>query len=157
MNLVQFGRLYCTQLSLLFLEPYTPPLSPCPLLYFNLNIVFYSLDFFQSLIHPLPSSTPPILPIPPTLHRPPQIKELISSGAIGSPHSVHITYHRPPNRHDMTWRAAGGKSLNPGASLTNWTLAWRTDPLVGGSGGYFRDKASHQFDLLEHWFGHVVW
>ncbi|CAI5523748.1 unnamed protein product [Closterium sp. Naga37s-1] len=44
----------------------------------------------------------------------------------------------------------------PGASLHNATLKWRVDPLVGGLGGYFRDKGSHQLDLLDFWFGPVV-
>ncbi|CAI5961999.1 unnamed protein product [Closterium sp. NIES-65] len=43
-----------------------------------------------------------------------------------------------------------------GASLHNATLKWRVDPLVGGLGGYFRDKGSHQLDLLDFWFGPVV-
>ncbi|CAI7921234.1 unnamed protein product [Closterium sp. NIES-54] len=43
-----------------------------------------------------------------------------------------------------------------GASLHNASLKWRVDPLVGGLGGYFRDKGSHQLDLLDFWFGPVV-
>ncbi|GJP32566.1 hypothetical protein CLOM_g17188 [Closterium sp. NIES-68] len=53
--------------------------------------------------------------------------------------------HRPPPQHHPA-----------GASLYNASLKWRVDPLVGGLGGYFRDKGSHHLDLLDFWFGPIV-
>eukprot|EP00850_Spirogloea_muscicola_P021864 SM000265S09785 [mRNA] locus=s265:125002:126657:- [translate_table: standard] len=85
-----------------------------------------------------------------------KVKELIDSGRIGKVRAVHVQYHRPPNQHDRAWAAAGGLALLPGASLLNASLQWRTDPLVGGRGGYFRDKGSHQLDLLDFWFGPLL-
>eukprot|EP00271_Cylindrocystis_brebissonii_P007280 TRINITY_DN20625_c0_g1_i1.p1 TRINITY_DN20625_c0_g1~~TRINITY_DN20625_c0_g1_i1.p1 ORF type:complete len:432 (+),score=56.96 TRINITY_DN20625_c0_g1_i1:1054-2349(+) len=85
-----------------------------------------------------------------------KVKEIIDQGSIGSPRSVHVEYHRPPNKNDALWAAAGGSRLPPGACLKNASLGWRTDPLVGGEGGYFRDKGSHQLDLLDYWFGPIV-
>ena len=80
----------------------------------------------------------------------------MKQGAIGSPHTVHIQYHRPPNNQDRLWEASGGSKLRPGASMLNTSLGWRTDPAVAGTGGYFRDKGSHQFDILQLWFGRIV-
>ncbi|CAI5950123.1 unnamed protein product [Closterium sp. NIES-64] len=56
----------------------------------------------------------------------------------------------------LKWRVDPCRLKTPsGASLRNASLKWRVDLLVGVLGGYFRDKGSHQQDLLDLWFGPV--
>eukprot|EP00245_Coleochaete_scutata_P007546 TRINITY_DN2299_c0_g1_i2.p1 TRINITY_DN2299_c0_g1~~TRINITY_DN2299_c0_g1_i2.p1 ORF type:complete len:448 (-),score=93.77 TRINITY_DN2299_c0_g1_i2:530-1852(-) len=88
-----------------------------------------------------------------------KVKELMETGVIGEVVSVHVQYHRSANRQDEMWKQEGGaESRQPGDSLRFPRLgpAWRTDPEVGGTGGYLRDKGSHQIDLLEFFFGPIV-
>ena len=66
-------------------------------------------------------------------------RELVTSGAIGTPRAVRLTLAGP-------FGPAAGDEVRSG---------WRFDPEVGG-GGLFMDLGSHAFDLLDHWFGPVA-
>lgn len=66
-----------------------------------------------------------------------KIKELLRTGAIGTPLLAQIDMLRPapttpPNENN-----------------------WRLDPAISG-GGLFHDLAPHQLDLMLHWFGAVT-
>ncbi|MGC4032872.1 MAG: Gfo/Idh/MocA family oxidoreductase [Tepidisphaeraceae bacterium] len=63
-----------------------------------------------------------------------KVKELIDSGAIGSPRTVSVHLWRP-----------AGKSETAGNN-------WRVDPAIAG-GGLFLDLASHTLDLLDELLG----
>lgn len=60
-----------------------------------------------------------------------QVKQLLDSGAIGTPRSVRATLHRPHSA------AAASPDF------------WRTNPAIAG-GGLFVDLGSHTLDLLDH-------
>lgn len=68
-----------------------------------------------------------------------KVKELIDSGAIGTPRAVAITHFERPRR--------------PGPGDEG--LAWRGDPAIGG-GGIFVDIGCHAFDLLDYLFGPIT-
>ena len=63
-----------------------------------------------------------------------KVKQLLDSGAIGSPRSVRATLHRPHSAH---------------ATSPDF---WRTNPAISG-GGLFVDLGSHTLDLLDHLLG----
>lgn len=67
-----------------------------------------------------------------------KVKELIETGAIGKPLTVHIQLHKPPRAADHNQPATD----------------WHVIPEIGG-GGYFFDLASHQLDYLDFVFGPV--
>lgn len=73
-----------------------------------------------------------------TLPRFRKVKELVDSGAIGTPRFVQITLHRPPQASDY----------DPAQN-------WRVDPAVAG-GGYFVDLAAHQLDFLDYLLGPIA-
>src|SRR5213594_2020014 len=64
-----------------------------------------------------------------------KIKELIESGAIGTPRFVHVTLHQPPASEDR----------DPSK------LPWRVLPEIAGA-GKFQDLASHMLDFLDFVF-----
>ncbi|WP_414539341.1 Gfo/Idh/MocA family protein [Stenotrophomonas forensis] len=63
-----------------------------------------------------------------------KVKQLLDSGAIGTPRSVRATLHRPHSVH---------------ATSPDF---WRTNPAISG-GGLFVDLGSHTLDLLDHLLG----
>jgi len=67
-----------------------------------------------------------------------KVKQLIDSGAIGSPRFVSIQLCHAPNT-----------SLNPG------NLPWRVLPEIAG-GGYFFDLGSHELDFLDYLLGPIT-
>ncbi len=67
-----------------------------------------------------------------------KIKELISSGIIGNISSIEITFLTKPFQKDL-----------------QGDYNWRVDPEIAG-GGYFYDLASHQIDILQFYFGDIV-
>lgn len=68
-----------------------------------------------------------------------KVKELIDSGAIGSPRYVSITLTQSP----------------PNEQVSERQLPWRVRPEISG-GGHFVDLASHTLDLLDYLFGPVI-
>ena len=67
-----------------------------------------------------------------------KVKDMITSGEIGKPLSVHIQLHR----------AFGERDSNAA------TQTWHVNPDISGA-GHFYDLASHQFDYLDFLFGSV--
>jgi len=67
-----------------------------------------------------------------------KVKEIVESGVIGTPRTVHIGHFERP--------------IEPGA---DGRLNWRVDPAVGG-GGIFVDIGCHAFDFLDYLFGPIV-
>ncbi|HOO99709.1 MAG TPA: Gfo/Idh/MocA family oxidoreductase [Bacteroidales bacterium] len=65
------------------------------------------------------------------------VREMISSGKIGSVRSVHLQLFKAPSPDEISGR-----------------LSWRVDPAIAG-GGHFFDLASHQLDYLDFLFGPV--
>jgi predicted dehydrogenase len=72
-----------------------------------------------------------------TLQRFLKIKELLENNAIGAVRSVIISFYKKPVENDFHNRDN-----------------WRVDPQVAGC-GYFCDLASHQFDILQFFFGPI--
>lgn len=66
-----------------------------------------------------------------------KVKQLLDSGAIGTPRSVRASLHRP---HSM-------QAASPDF--------WRTNPAISG-GGLFVDLGSHTLDLLDHLLGPLI-
>ncbi|MEC5398649.1 Gfo/Idh/MocA family protein [Uliginosibacterium sp. H1] len=66
-----------------------------------------------------------------------KVRELLETGAIGTPRAVSISVLRPPSEADRS-----------GADN------WRIDPAING-GGYFFDIAPHQVDLVDFLLGPV--
>jgi predicted dehydrogenase len=67
-----------------------------------------------------------------------KVKEMIETGAIGKPLTVHVKLHKPPRPEDKK------------QPLTDWHVI----PEIGG-GGYFFDLASHELDYLDFVFGPI--
>ncbi len=67
-----------------------------------------------------------------------KIRSLIDSGEIGNVRFVNTTLYMPPAKIDLE------KKEN-----------WRTNPEVSG-GGYFVDLACHTLDILQFYFGHII-
>lgn len=70
-----------------------------------------------------------------------KVKELISTGAIGSIRSVNINLQL----------AIDPPSVEENETANNW----RVDPEIAG-GGYFYDLASHQLDAMDFLFGPII-
>lgn len=68
-----------------------------------------------------------------------KIKELLDSGAVGSPRLVNVRLFKP----------------GPAEKLDRENLPWRFRPEISG-GGLFVDLASHQLDFLDFFFGPVI-
>ena len=68
-----------------------------------------------------------------------KVKEIIESGTIGKVLSASIAYITTPRKEDFA----------------KDNLPWRVNKEIAG-GGYFYDMASHQFDLLDFFFGPVT-
>lgn len=66
-----------------------------------------------------------------------KIKELLDSGAIGTPRQVHWQFCKAPNDIDLSQR-----------------YNWRTDKAIA-PGGYFDDLVSHGLDLLQFLLGEI--
>lgn len=66
-----------------------------------------------------------------------QIKELLSSGAIGEVHLVEINLHQPP------------------IDTSSGHIPWRVTPEISG-GGLFVDVGSHMLDILDYFFGPIT-
>lgn len=69
-----------------------------------------------------------------------KVKQIIQSGAIGTPANVQIRYSVPPR--DLDYKSNG-------------SLPWRLQPDIAG-GGYFYDLAPHQLDLIQDIFGVIT-
>lgn len=69
-----------------------------------------------------------------------KVRELLQSQAIGDLRLINICLYQSPQ-----------PELVAAHKLKNW----RVQPDISG-GGYFFDLGSHQFDLLDYWFGPVV-
>ena len=67
-----------------------------------------------------------------------KVKELVETGAIGKPLTVHVTLHKPQRENDHH------QPPND----------WHVIPEIGG-GGYFFDLASHELDYLDFIFGPI--
>jgi len=67
-----------------------------------------------------------------------KVKSLLESGIIGTPTLIKLELY---------------KSIKPDDNSP--TTNWRVEPEISG-GGYFHDLASHQFDLLEYFFGEIT-
>jgi len=67
-----------------------------------------------------------------------KIKELVETGAIGKPLTVHVTLHKAPRETDRN------------QPLTDWHVI----PEISG-GGYFFDLGSHELDYLDFVFGPI--
>jgi len=67
-----------------------------------------------------------------------KIKSLIDSGEIGEVRFVNVTLYKPPFKDDV-------------AKKDNW----RVRPEISG-GGYFVDLACHTLDILQYYFGHII-
>ena len=67
-----------------------------------------------------------------------KVKELVDSGAIGKPLTVHITLHKPPRKTDRNQPPTD----------------WHVRPEISG-GGYFFDLGSHELDYLDFVFGPI--
>lgn len=68
------------------------------------------------------------------------VKQIIQSGAIGTPANVQIRLSVPPR--DLDYKSNG-------------SLPWRLQPDIAG-GGYFYDLAPHQLDLIQDIFGVIT-
>lgn len=68
-----------------------------------------------------------------------KIKELLDSGAIGTPQHVNVKLFK----------------TGPGKKLEEDELPWRYKKEIAG-GGLFVDLGSHQLDLLDFWFGPIT-
>ena len=66
-----------------------------------------------------------------------KIKQLIREKAIGEPLLVRLELSKPPLSKE---------------ELADPKMAWRIDPSIAG-GGLFHDLATHQLDLMYHFFG----
>ena len=71
-----------------------------------------------------------------------KVKELLDGGAIGDVRFVSVTLYQPPSADELT----GDAGRRP----------WRVDPMIAG-GGKFVDLASHTLDLLDHFFGPILY
>lgn len=69
-----------------------------------------------------------------------KVKQIIQSGAIGTPANVQIRFSVPPR--DLDYK-------------NNGSLPWRLQPDIAG-GGYFYDLAPHQLDLIQDIFGVIT-
>lgn len=69
-----------------------------------------------------------------------KVKQIIQSGAIGTPANVQIRFSVPPR--DIDYKSNG-------------SLPWRLQPDIAG-GGYFYDLAPHQLDLIQDIFGVIT-
>ena len=69
-----------------------------------------------------------------------KVKQIIQSGAIGTPANVQIRFSVPPR--DLDYKSNG-------------SLLWRLQPDIAG-GGYFYDLAPHQLDLIQDIFGVIT-
>lgn len=69
-----------------------------------------------------------------------KVKQIIQSGAIGTPANVQIRFSVPPR--DLDYKS-------------NSSLPWRLQPDIAG-GGYFYDLAPHQLDLIQDIFGVIT-
>lgn len=69
-----------------------------------------------------------------------KVKQIILSGAIGTPANVQIRFSVPPR--DLDYKSNG-------------SLPWRLQPDIAG-GGYFYDLAPHQLDLIQDIFGVIT-
>lgn len=69
-----------------------------------------------------------------------KVKQIIQSGAIGTPANVQIGFSVPPR--DLDYKSNG-------------SLPWRLQPDIAG-GGYFYDLAPHQLDLIQDIFGVIT-
>lgn len=69
-----------------------------------------------------------------------KVKQIIQSGAIGTPANVQIRFSVPPR--DLDYKSNG-------------SLPWRLQPDIAG-GGYFYDLAPHQLDLIQNIFGVIT-
>jgi predicted dehydrogenase len=67
-----------------------------------------------------------------------KIKSLIENGEIGEVRCVNVLLHIPPSKDDLD-------------KIENW----RTNPEISG-GGYFVDLACHTLDILQFYFGHII-
>lgn len=66
-----------------------------------------------------------------------KVKELLETGAIGTPRALTVTFYR-------NWQPpADGE------------LPWRVQPEIAG-GGFFVDLASHTFDYLDYFLGPII-
>ena len=68
-----------------------------------------------------------------------KVKELIDNGDIGEVMEINVNFINPPYKSD----------------LSKDTLTWRVNPDESGA-GYFYDLASHQFDIMDYFFGPIV-
>jgi predicted dehydrogenase len=68
-----------------------------------------------------------------------KLRELIEKKAIGDIRCINIRLYKPPYAEET------GQAPQP---------RWRVFPEISG-GGHFHDLASHQFDLLEYFFGPI--
>lgn len=69
-----------------------------------------------------------------------KVKQIIQSGAIGTPANVQIRFSVPPR--DLDYKSNG-------------SLPWRLQPDIAG-GGYFYDLAPHHLDLIQDIFGVIT-
>ena len=69
-----------------------------------------------------------------------KVKQIIQSGAIGTPANVQIRFSVPPR--DLDYKSNG-------------SLPWRLQPDIAG-GGYFYDLAPHQLNLIQDIFGVIT-
>jgi predicted dehydrogenase len=67
-----------------------------------------------------------------------KIKTMIENGEIGNVRFVNVVLNQPPSIVDLE------KKDN-----------WRTNPEISG-GGYFVDLACHTLDILQFYFGHII-
>lgn len=68
-----------------------------------------------------------------------RIRDILSSGILGTITNVQIRFSTPPRKEDFNKEQ----------------LPWRVQPDIAG-GGYFYDLAAHQLDLLQDFFGVIV-
>lgn len=68
-----------------------------------------------------------------------RIRDILSSGVLGTITNVQIRFSTPPRKEDFNKEH----------------LPWRVQPEIAG-GGYFYDLAAHQLDLLQDFFGVIV-
>lgn len=68
-----------------------------------------------------------------------RIRDILSSGVLGTITYVQIRFSTPPRKEDFDKEH----------------LPWRVQPQIAG-GGYFYDLAAHQLDLLQDFFGVIV-
>ncbi len=67
------------------------------------------------------------------------VKDLLKNKTIGDVRFINIQLFQPPREHDFDSR----------------NRPWRVNPDIGG-GGYFTDMSSHQWDIMDYWFGPVI-